>query len=94
VSNYAEYSADLFEAAPNLPPCGRNTRAARTWVEIFGDKDERIYGFCALKSPAELQQIWFAVPDGASPPKWVRVEIRDRLTGRSADQRLDLPSAR
>src|SRR4029077_2672488 len=34
VFNFDAYPAALFAASPNLPPCGKNTKAARTWVDI------------------------------------------------------------
>src|SRR5262245_14279309 len=37
VNNWSAFPAELFKAAPDLPPCGLNTNASRTWVEIFGD---------------------------------------------------------
>src|SRR5437879_5905450 len=35
VFNKDAYPAELFAAAPALPPCGANTKASRTWVDIF-----------------------------------------------------------
>ena len=32
VFNKDAYPADMFAASPNLPPCGANTKASRTWV--------------------------------------------------------------
>src|ERR1041384_1871108 len=47
--------ADLFAAAPDLPPCGKNTKASRTWVDFFDQSGKRLYGFCALAKPADLR---------------------------------------
>ena len=38
--NYAVFNSEafpntLFAAAPDLPPCGVNTRASRTWVDLY-----------------------------------------------------------
>src|SRR5215208_6663699 len=35
VLNSAEYPAEMFAASPNLPPCGQNTKASRTWVDLY-----------------------------------------------------------
>jgi hypothetical protein len=35
VFNKDQYSADMFAAAPNLPPCGRNANASRTWSRFL-----------------------------------------------------------
>ena len=61
VFNKDEYPADMFAAAPRLPPCGSNTKAARTWVDIYDQSGKRLNGFCALGKPADLSKIWFAL---------------------------------
>lgn len=79
--NRSAYADELFEAAPNLPPCGTNQNSARTWVDIFNRQGrKRIYGFCALKGPAELGHLWFAIEKGSAPPESVYVTITDRRT--------------
>src|SRR3954469_1316348 len=64
VLNKAEYPADMFAAAPGLPPCGSNTNASRTWVDFFSSTGHRIYGFCALSKPEDLGKIWIAYEEG------------------------------
>jgi len=91
VSNYSEYPDELFRPAPDLPPCGLNDDASRMWVEIFDDDQQRLYGFCALKAPAELQKLWFAIPEGKQPPAWIRVVLKDRQTGQTTEGRLAIP---
>ncbi len=80
VLNKDQYPADLFAAAPALAPCGLNTNSSRTWVHFYDLNGTRIYGFCALGSPADLGQIWFAVEEGTVPPSWVYIEMDDRQT--------------
>ena len=81
VFNKDAYPAEMFAPAPNLPPCGRNTNSSRTWVDFFnGGTNQRIYGFCALGSPANLNGIWFALPEGQVPPSYVYIELNDRQT--------------
>lgn len=80
VLNKSAYPADLFAAAPALPPCGSNTNAARSWVDFFDGRGKRLYGFCALGSPQNLGSIWFAAEEGTVPPSWVYIEINDRQT--------------
>lgn len=82
VKNAAEFPSDLFAPAPDLPPCGTNTNAARTWVDIYSAADDkRLNGFCNLKSPAELKSVWFAVQQGNAPPSAVYLVLHDRRTG-------------
>jgi hypothetical protein len=80
VLNKADYPADMFAAAPNLPPCGLNTNASRTWVDFFDAAGHRLYGFCALSKPADLGKIWFAYEEGTIPPSYVYIELNDRQT--------------
>ena len=80
VENFNAYPNELFAAAPDLPPCGNNTKSSRTWVDIYDQGGKRLYGFCALGSPADLNKIWFALEDGVLPPSWVYVELNDRKT--------------
>ena len=80
VFNRADYPAELFAAAPDLPPCGANTKASRTWVDIYDQSGKRLYGFCAFGSPNDLGNIWFALESGVLPPSWVYVELTDRKT--------------
>ena len=81
VLNKSDYPAEMFAAAPSLPPCGRNTNASRTWVDFFEHPTgRRIYGFCALGRPESLGSIWFAMPEGTVPPSYVYIELNDRQT--------------
>ena len=80
VFNKDQYPAAMFAPAPALPPCGNNTNSSRSWVDFFTSRGQRIYGFCALGSPANLGRIWFALPEGQLPPSYVYIEINDRQT--------------
>lgn len=81
VFNKSAYPAAMFAAAPGLPPCGQNANSARTWVDFFENPSRRrIYGFCALGSPNDLGQIWFALPVDQIPPSYVYIELIDRQT--------------
>lgn len=80
VLNKDSYPAELFAAAPALPPCGKNTKASRTWVDFYDLSGKRLYGFCALGKPADLGSIWFAMEEGTIPPSYVYIEMTDRQT--------------
>jgi hypothetical protein len=80
VANKDEYPVEMFAAAPTLPPCGTNTKPSRTWVDIYDQSGKRLYGFCALGKPADLNGIWFALPADEVPPSWIYVELNDRQT--------------
>jgi hypothetical protein len=80
VLNKDDYPAALFAPAPALPPCGTNTKSSRTWVDFFDQRGKRLYGFCALQKPADLNKIWFALEIGVIPPSYVYIEMTDRQT--------------
>jgi hypothetical protein len=80
VLNSDAYPAEMFAAAPALPPCGANTKSSRTWVDIYDSRGKRLYGFCALGKPSDLNSIWFALEEGVVPPSWIYIELNDRQT--------------
>lgn len=80
VDNFQQFPDELFAAAPNLPPCGANTRSSRSWVDFYTMSGKRLYGFCALGKSENLNSIWFALPDGEVPPSYIYIEINDRQT--------------
>jgi hypothetical protein len=88
VTNYEEYPNELFAPSPNLPPCGQNTKAARTWVEITDQGGKRLYGFCALATKFDLTKLWFAIETDTVPPSWVYVVLNDRLSGKTYKSNL------
>src|SRR5688572_14887414 len=61
VENFAAFPAQLFTAAPGLPPCGANNRASRTWVDVYNSTGKRLNRFCAFTKPGDLNTIWFAL---------------------------------
>lgn len=79
VLNYMDYDAALFATSPELPPCGINENSARTWVKIYNQDDNYIYGFCALSNEEDLQNLWFSVAENDCPPESVYIVFEDRL---------------
>src|SRR5687767_3201039 len=88
VFNKDQYPAALFAPAPSLPPCGTNTNSARSWVDFFTSRGQRLYGFCALGSPNDLGKIWFATEEGTVPPSYVYIVITDRQTNKQYKSNL------
>ena len=80
VDNKASYPDALFAAAPALPPCGKNAKSSRTWIDIYDQSGKRIYGFCAFSKASDLNKLWFALEESVIPPSWVYIELNDRQT--------------
>jgi hypothetical protein len=80
VFNKEAYPAELFAAAPGLPPCGSNTNSSRTWVDIFTYSGKRLNGFCALGNTKNMDRLWFALDSTEVPPSWIYIEMTDRQT--------------
>ena len=80
VVNLSDYPNDMFAAAPDLPPCGTNTKSSRTWVDVYNSSGKRLHGFCALAKNNDLDKLWFALETDVVPPSWVYVELNDRKT--------------
>jgi hypothetical protein len=78
VANRAQFPDALFEASPDLPPCGLNPAASRTWVELYNGSGVRVQGFCGFGSSSDLEQVWFAVRRGEKPPSPIYVTLWDR----------------
>lgn len=80
VLNKDIYPDDMFAKSPSLPPCGNNTQAARTWVDLYDQAGKRLNGFCALGKSADLNKIWFALEVDKIPPSYIYIELNDRKT--------------
>ena len=80
VFNRADYPEALFAEASDLPACGNNKNASRTWIDIYQSNGERLNGFCAITNRAGLKDIWFVTESGVIPPSWVYIELLDRRT--------------
>jgi tyrosinase len=78
VVNASAFPNELFLEAPQLPACGLNSNSSRTWLDIFDNNDQRVYGFCGAGLNSVLNQIWFATPNGEIPPHQVYIKFRDR----------------
>jgi hypothetical protein len=78
VDNYDVFPDELFERSPHLPPCGLNTSASRSWVNVFQSDHLRINGFCSFNSAEDLTSIWFGREEGVQPPPSIYITINDR----------------
>ena len=86
VDNRNDYASSLFTSSPDLPPCGSNPSASRTWVSVYNQDGTYLYGFCALSSPSDLASLSFTIPAGDPVPSSIYVTVQDRkcnLTSRS-----------
>lgn len=83
VTNRASHPDFLWRPSSNLPACGKNQNAARTWVEVFGSPGgKRLAGFCGLRTSEDLGHLWFPEPSGEKAPACVYIVMTDRQTGK------------
>jgi hypothetical protein len=80
VDNFDAYPNEMFAASPELPACGKNTKASRMWIDLYDQSGRRLNGFCALEKNTDLGKIWFALEVDVIPPSWVYMEMTDRKT--------------
>ncbi len=78
VSNRDAYPAELFEEAPDLPPCGINEISSRTWVEVNDGEGRALGVFCALRGPGALARLWVIVRASEPLPERFYIVLRDR----------------
>lgn len=87
VPNSGSFSEEMFRLAPELPPCGYNTNASRTWIDIYDDQDNRLYGYCGFPSLQGLNAMRFGIKDG-NPTKGVYIEIIDRACNKEYKSKI------
>ena len=78
VTNYGDYSDALFVKSPALPPCGLNTEASRTWLNIYRANNVRIYGYCAFHDNSRMANVSFAVKKTDPQPRAFYIRLTDR----------------
>jgi hypothetical protein len=81
VTNWSAFPEELFGTAPELPPCGSNPNASRTWLEIYDRGGSRIYGYCAFTSASDMGSFALNVREGDTPPSSVYITLVDRECG-------------
>lgn len=81
VANRGKFKKELFAASPDLPACGENPNASRTWVDLYGADGKKLLWFCAFTTPDDLAHLWFALTQDTAPPASVYIEMTDRRTG-------------
>jgi TolB protein len=92
ISNYASFPNDMFAPSPDLPACGLNTSASRTFVDIYDGNGNYLYGFCALYDAASLNDIWFSTPKESWPAE-AYVVLTDRRCNKTyTSNRINLAS--
>jgi hypothetical protein len=82
INNAVSFDNALFAASPNLPACGLNKSASRTWIQVFTDTGTPIQGWCAISSNTQLKKLGFPWKSSAPKPKGIYIRITDRLCNR------------
>lgn len=82
IANWKQFPAELFAAAPDLPPCGQNPNAGRTWIDTYDAQwGTRLYGSCGAID--DFKGLYARVPvrKGDAPPTAVFLTLQDRKCG-------------
>jgi hypothetical protein len=78
ITNYSQFSDVLFARAPELPPCGDNRNASRTWLLIYNAQSkQQIYSYCAIGKAVDLRSLSFMVAREKLPAE-IDVVLEDR----------------
>ena len=80
IRNRHLYTAPMFVPSPTLPAAGFKKDAARTWVDIYSNEDDRIAGFCALSDEKDLENLWIAYPKNRTFTNSMYAVLEDRKT--------------
>ena len=88
VSNRDLYDDALFVKSPQLPPCGANLAASRTWVLIFKNNAVPVSGYCAISSHTQLARLSFAVKATDPQPHSFFIRMRDRRCNRTVQSNM------
>ena len=82
VANWKQFPAELFAAAPDLPPCGQNPNASRTWTSTYdSESGAHLYGSCGAIEDFKGLYTRVPVKKGDNPPKGVFLTLEDRKCG-------------
>jgi hypothetical protein len=78
ITNYNQFMDVLFARAPELPPCGDNKNASRTWLLVYNAQSkQQIYSYCALGKASDLGTLSFLVAREKLPAE-IYVSLEDR----------------
>lgn len=82
VANWEDFSEDFFTTAPDLPPGSMGAKPWRTWIDVEdGESGARIYNFCEIFSPKQLQALTFRLGRDQDVPPTMRLHMIDRVGG-------------
>jgi hypothetical protein len=69
---------DMFASAPDLPACGLNEEASRTYMHIYDQNDTLLTTYCGIESPDELEAFAFNINAANPQPEMLKIELEDR----------------
>ncbi len=82
IANWYDIPPELFVRSPELPACGLNDRAGRTYIRIFGSEGSSYFSGCGSRgddgtSSEFLKSLTFLVDDGELD-EYIYLELWDR----------------
>jgi hypothetical protein len=83
ISNYAKYGSEMFAVAPQLPPCGSNKNASRSWLNVYdAGTGKQIYAYCAVNGSSMLRTFSFNLKR-ENVPQGIYVVLDDRASNKT-----------
>lgn len=80
IGNWKGFPNELFAAAPNLPACGSNKNASRTWLTIYDFQTDKAFNSnCGFTKSEDLKSFAFNI-ESRNPPDCVYITLADRAT--------------
>ncbi len=82
IANWYDIPPELFVSSPELPACGQNDRAGRTYIRILGSEGSLYFSGCGARgddgtSSEFLKRLTFLVDDGELD-EYIYLELWDR----------------
>ncbi len=89
VANWEDFSEDYFTTAPDLPAGSMGAKPWRTWIDVEdGKSGKRLYNFCEIFSPKQLQALTFRLGSDQEVPSTLRLHMIDRVGGSESISQL------
>ena len=90
ITNWIDYSSELFKPEPSLPPCTNGQPASRTWLQVYSEGGAELLKFCSYTSKRHLMSINLParIITRLGESKSLYIVLKDRTKGIEARSNL------